>query len=219
MGRTLNVKDRKGTVGAFEHILQSDQKPLILQTDQGKEFTNAHFQQYLKNQGIDFFTTYNEEIKACVVEQFNHTLQTKMWKYFTHNNTEVYIDVLDDLVWSYNHSYHRSIKMQPAQVNSINEEEVWYNLYGDKPLAYKRPKFKVRGQVRISKMKKVFQKGYLPNWSEEIFTIHHIKRTVPVQYIIKDESDTILKGSFYEQELQKVIKVDHIYHIEAQLDE
>ena len=40
-----------------------------------------------------------------------------------------------------------------------------------------------------------------------------------MQYIIKDESDTILKGSFYEQELQKVIKVDHIYHIEAQLDE
>ena len=40
-----------------------------------------------------------------------------------------------------------------------------------------------------------------------------------MQYIIKDESDTILKGSFYEQELQKVIKVDNIYHIEAQLDE
>ena len=149
------------------------------------------------------------------MEWFNCTLKTKMWKYCTHNNTQVYIDVLDDLVWSYNHSYHQSIKMQPAQVNSSNEEEVWYNLYRDEPLAYKRPKFKIGDWVRISKMKKVFQKGYLPNWSEEIFTIHHIKRTVPVQYIIKDESDTILKGSFYEQELQKVIKVDHIYCIEA----
>ena len=91
---------------AFEHILQSYQKPSILQTDQGKEFTNVHFQQYLKSQSIEFFTTYNEEIKACVVEQFNRTLKTKMWKYFTRNNTQVYIDVLDDLVWSYNHSYH-----------------------------------------------------------------------------------------------------------------
>lgn len=215
----LQSKTGKALVEAFAHILQTNRKPSVLQTDQGKEFTNTHFQQYLKREGIDFFTTYNEEIKASVVERFNRTLKTKMWKYFTRNNTQVYINILEDLVWSYNHSYHRSIKMQPVQVNKTNEEEVWHHLYDDQAMSYKRPKFKVGDRVRISKVKKTFRKGYLPNWSEEIFTIHDIKRTVPVRYIIKDELEVILKGSFYEYELQKVIKVDHIYRIEALLGE
>ena len=94
-----------------------------------------------------------------------------------------------------------------------------YALYGDEPSVYKQPKFKVGDRVRISYMRKTFRKGYLPNWSEELFTIHKIKRTVPVRYIIKDESDVILDGSFYEQELQKVHKVDHVYRIEVILKE
>ena len=220
----LPLKNKTGDtlVKAFENILfQSGRKPIRLQCDQGKEFTNATFQQFLKKQGISFFTTYNEEIKASVVERFNRTLKSKMWKYFTRNDTQTYVDVLDDLVRSYNHSYHRSIKMQPVQVNQENQEDVWQHLYGEvsPPPCYKPPKFRTGDQVRISKFKKVFKKGYSPNWSEEIFTIDGIKRTVPVQYYIRDESDTVLKGSFYEQELQKIVKKNTVYHIEAILDE
>ena len=127
--------------------------------------------------------------------------------------------VLQDLVWSYNHTFHRSIKMAPAEVKPSNQEEVWQHLYGDEPLTSKPPKYKVGDQVKISKFRKAFKKGYLPNWSEEIFTTDTIKRTVPVRYIIKDELGTKLKGSFYEYELQKVIKTDHVYCIEAILDE
>ena len=39
-------------------------------------------------------------------------------------------------------------------------------------------KFKVGDHVRISKYKKIFAKGYAPNWSEEIFVIKEIKSTV-----------------------------------------
>ena len=91
---------------AFTHIFKSGCKPLVLQTNQGKEFVNTTFQQFLKNHGIHYFTTWNEEIKASVVEQFNRTLKTKMWKYFTKHNTHVFVDVLQDLVCSYNHTYH-----------------------------------------------------------------------------------------------------------------
>ena len=121
------------------------------------------------------------------------------------------MDVLQDLVWSYNHTYHQSIKMQPVEVHHQNQEEVWHN--------YKRPKFKVGDHVRISKLRKTFKKGYLPNWSEELFTIDKVIRTTPVHYVIRDEMNVALKGSFYEEELQKVTKVHQLYCIEAILEE
>ena len=65
----LKAKTGKDLVVAFKHLLESsDQKPVYLQTGQGKEFVNATFQHYLKQEGISFFTTYNEEIKASIVE-------------------------------------------------------------------------------------------------------------------------------------------------------
>ena len=75
------------------------------------------------------------------------------------------------------------------------------NLYGkktEKPL----PKFKIGDRVRITKKKTIFDKGFTPNWTDEIFTISEIKPMVPVTYTIKDEKGELLGGSFYEQELQ-----------------
>ena len=40
------------------------------------------------------------------------------------------------------------------------------------------PKFKVGDYVRISKYKNIFAKGYALNWSEEVFVISKIKKTV-----------------------------------------
>ena len=57
--------------------------------------------------------------------------------------------------------------------------------------------------------KGLFEKGYLPNWSEEIFFVHKIKQTTPVTYVVKDTADEILQGSFYEQELQKTNQEFH----------
>ena len=78
-----------------------------------------------------------------------------------------YIDILPDLVYSYNHSIHRSIKRKPAD----NEKQVWHMLYHDhngvKQVKYK---FNTGDQVRIGKIKRTFEKGYLPNFSRDI---HH----------------------------------------------
>ena len=86
-----------------------------------------------------------------------------------------------------------------------NEKIVWSNLYGDS--IYLKPgksKFAVGDKVRISKYKrKVFDKGYTPNWTEEIFVIDKVLPTKPVTYSIVDLTGEEIKGSFYEQELQK----------------
>ena len=78
--------------------------PKTLQTDQGLEFLNKSVQALLKKHGIHHFSTHNAETKASVVERFNRTLKTRMWRYFTKHQTWRYIDVLQDLVQSYNNT-------------------------------------------------------------------------------------------------------------------
>lgn len=107
------------------------------------------------------------------------------------------------LVQSYNNSCHRSIKTTPASVDVRNENKVWLTLYGNEP-PKKGCAFNVGDHVRISKAKKLFDKGYLPNWSEEIFTISkRIPRNPPVYKLTEFDGDE-LEGIFYEEELQRV---------------
>ena len=96
---------------------------------------------------------------------------------------------------------------------------MWYRLYGDSPSDYKRPELSVGDSVRISKARRTFKKGYLPQWTEEIFSISKSQSTQPPTFLLKDYNGEQLKGSFYAEELQKVDKSDNIYRIEEVLKE
>ena len=213
----LKTKTGPALVTAFKKILESGRKPEKIQTDQGTEFFNKHFKALMKKEEIHLYNTYNET-KASVVERVIRTLKTRMWRYFTAKKTMRYIEVLQDLVDSYNRSKHRSIQKKPINVTQKNEREVWHTLYGERekegPVKYK---FEVGDQVRISKMKRRFEKGYLPNFSKEIFTVsQQIPRHPPV-YKLKDYDQEELSGTFYNEELQKVIKEDDVYEVEKVL--
>ncbi|GFT24568.1 putative uncharacterized transposon-derived protein F54H12.3 [Trichonephila clavipes] len=197
----LKNKKSESIVSAFKKIF-SERIPKKLQTDAGKEFVNVVFQKYLKKMKVGFFTT-NNKAKASIVERFNRTLKTKMWKYFTEMNTKCYIDVLGKLVYSYNHTWHRSIRMEPSSVSEGNQTQVWLTLYGQS-LKESKSIFKVGDTVRISREKLNFEKGYTQNWTREIFTIHQILSRNPIVYRVKDLSGEIIQGTFYPQELQKV---------------
>ena len=67
----------------------------------------------------------------------------------------------------------------------------------------KDPKFKVCDHVRISKYKNIFAEGYTPNWSEEVFIINKVQKTVPWTYLINNLNGEKIQGSFYVKELQK----------------
>ena len=142
------------------------------------------------------YSTNNEE-KSVAAERFIRTLKNKIYKYMTAISKNVYIDKLDDIVNEYNNTYHRTIKMKPVDVKD--------NTYIDfkKEVNDKDPKFKVGDHVRISKYKNIFTKGYMPNWSEEIFIIKKIKNTVPWTYVINDLNGEEIIGTFYEKELKK----------------
>ena len=94
---------------------------------------------------------------------------------------------------------------------------MWDTLYGNDIGKRVRYKFQVGDRVRISKAKRMFEKSYLPNFTEEMFTIYkRFARQVPV-YKLKDDAGEIIDGTFYEAELQKVIKKDDVYRVEKAL--
>ena len=138
----------------------------------------------------------NNKGKSVIAKRFIRTLKNKIYKYMTSISKNVYIDKLDDIVKEYNSTYHASIKMKPADVRD--------NTYIDfkKEINNKDPNFKFSDHVRISKYKNIFAKGYMPNWSEEIFIIKKIKNTVPWTYVINDLNGEEIIGTFYENELQ-----------------
>ena len=198
-------------MAAFTSI--PDPLPRSLQTDKGTEFTNHKFQQWLKERGVHFFTTENDDIKAAIVERFNRSVKARMWRYFTRYNTLSYMDVLEDLVDVYNRTPHRSIGMAPLDVTSKNKARIWFRMYAD-PVDYKEPSLRIGDTVRISKTRRVFKKSYLAQWTEEIFTIVERKSTRPPTFVLKDYVGEVLKGTFYPQELQKVNKTDDVYRVE-----
>ena len=109
------------------------------------------------------YSTHNEG-KSFVAERFIRTLRNKIYKHMTGISKNVYSDVLNDIVDEYNNTYHRTIKMKPIDVKSSFAE---YNEESNE----KDPKFKVGDQVRISRYKNIFSKGYASNWSEETFVV------------------------------------------------
>jgi len=100
---TIRTKSGTNFSTAFEKIL-TDAKCNMVQSDKGTEFLNSTFQSMLQRRGVKFYTSENEDLIAAVVERFNRTLKAKMYRYFTHANTKRYLNVLDDLLHSYNNT-------------------------------------------------------------------------------------------------------------------
>lgn len=219
--RIMKKKNSETVKTCFESIFtEANTTPTHIQSDKGTEFVSKDVRMYLKNKNVNYYTTNNPDIKASIVERFQRTLKMKMWRYFTHKNTYRYIDILQDLLYSYNHSHHSSIKMRPCDVNSSNIMTVWNNLYGkylDTQNISPVHKFKVGDYVRITKYKHIFQKGYETNWSDEIFIITSIINRKPMLvYTLKDLHGEVIEGTFYEKELQKVMYDPH--HQEHKID-
>ena len=209
----VKTKTCKAVTEAMTKILKGSRKPVRLQTDDGKEFYNKTFQELMKQKDIHHFST-SGNTKASVVERFNRTLKQRLYRYFTVQNTLNFVPVFQDLVRGYNRSYHRSIKRAPDQVTLANSEEVWETLYGKKG-KFKKPQFKVGDRVRLNKKFRVFKKGYLPGWTEEVFVIRRVKNGKVPTYKVEEWDGSLLRGTFYEQDLQKVnVKDDDLFRIE-----
>lgn len=200
----IPIKSKTGdnVTDAMITVLNSGRIPKNIQSDDGTEFFNTKFQLLMKKHNINHYSTFSS-LKASIVERFNRTLKNSMWKEFSMNGTYKWIDIIQKLVATYNKNYHQTIKMSPIHVNYKNEEKLLSTVYNNIKVAGSA-KFKIHDYVRISKYKHLFEKGYTPNWTTEIFQINKIQSTNPVTYLLRDFEKNPIEGAFYELELAKV---------------
>ena len=135
------LKDKTATqiVNAFNEILRGGRIPKKLRTDAAKDFTSDKFQKLMKDRNIVHFVTHNEK-QANYVERFIKTLKSRISRYMIEKNTQRYIDVLQKIVTSYNHTLHSGIRSEPVNVNKQNEKQLWWQMYWPKEPYVKKEK-------------------------------------------------------------------------------
>jgi Integrase core domain len=211
--KPLKSKSGEEVAHAFEDILKSQRRrPLNLQTDQGREYFNVHFQKLMKQYCINHYNTYSH-MKAAIAERVIRTLKERLFKYFSLNGTHKWFDVLPNIVQQYNDRKHRTTGVKPSSVNKKNEQQILKDSYTHIKMATGAQKFKINDVVRISKAKHVFEKGYVPNWTTELFKVVKVKLTNPITYLLEDLHEHPIKGCFYTEELQKAHDPD-VYLVE-----
>jgi hypothetical protein len=213
---TFPLKNKKpeGIVDAFKQIFkESGRRPEKLQVDEGKEFM-GRFSKFCEENKINRFSTQNRDIKACIAERFNRTIEKKIEKVLTENDNNNWISILSDLMINYNNSVHRSIKMTPVEASKKESKKIVYaNLFPEevrstdiinkkpKSVNHRKDRFKIGDTVRLKINKKVFDKGYEQNFSDEVCTISKIYNSKPITYQVNDSNNHVIKGKYYEEEL------------------
>lgn len=213
--RPLKTKTGLEVTHAMKSVLNSINRPVKnLQVDLGKEFYNREMTKLLDRYGINRYSTFSSK-KAAIVERFNRTLKRKIYQQFSLRGNYKWIDIIDQLVEEYNTTRHRTIKMTPREVNSENEQQLLDTVYNYKRVldVKNNIKFRVGDHIRLSKYKHVFEKGYLPSWTTEVFKISKIQNTDPITYLLVDWEGDQIKGSVYAEEMQ-LVKHPDVYLVE-----
>ena len=141
-----------------------------------------------------------------MVERFNKTLRDIMWKTFTIEEHNEWVDRLPEIVDQYNNKVHSAIKMTPLEASELSkhkEKRLMNDQYSNSLGPIGKPKFELADWVRVLRTKDKFEKGYTARWSKEIFQSVRIDVNKPITYYLKDENGDMEKGIFYENELQK----------------
>ena len=113
----LKFKTGEEVAKAFQKIFKEN-KPKKLWVDKGKEFYNTNVEDLLEKNNIKMYSTHNEE-KCSVVERWNRTIKTQLFRYFSANGTEKYTNILQPLIDKYNTTKHRSIGMTPTDARKL----------------------------------------------------------------------------------------------------
>jgi hypothetical protein len=192
------LKNKKTTtvLEKFKELFKELPKPpKFLWTDLGKEFVGKPMKDFLKEHGVEQYSTFSES-KSSIAERFNRTM--KLWM---SNDDENWLNALPKLIDEYNNKNHTGIEAIP---NQVFEQEAIPE--GKKLIATKdftdKPKFKVGDTVRLSRMKNQFEKQ-TNNWTKRVYTVSKVLNTNPITYKVDDIVDGTVEGSFYKQELQK----------------
>ena len=198
-GWTVPLKNKNAQTikDSFENILTSSKrKPILIETDRGKEFYNNIFQDFLNKNDIKLYSR-NSSYGAVFAERFNRTIRDLLKKIVFEQGDANWIDVLPTITKQYNNRIHSSTKLSPKDASlKKNEGYVYKNLLDKRKKV--KPKFQINDLVRTADLKKTFSKGDTTNWSYKLYKITEIINDTIPSYKIDN-----LKERYNESLLKK----------------
>ncbi|KAL3094551.1 hypothetical protein niasHS_005221 [Heterodera schachtii] len=219
----LRTKKSDDMVEGFKRVFSTmPMKPHRIFSDKGTEFRNQQLKKLFDEEEVEKYESTHSEKKAALAERAIRQIKNRVYRYFAQTKTLNWVDVIYKIVNGINNSPSRVHGMRPIDVNFKNSQSVWEKMFGeDQHRALfgrhrKRTKFVPGQTVRMSIAKGQFEKGYIPNYGDEILEIEAVKRhKKPMQYKLRDAKGEKFKGFFYPEELAPVRRdTETTYRIE-----
>ena len=179
-----------------------------IQTDMGSEFKCKEMKRFCKDENINHYFSRTDR-KCAVVERFNLTIQSLIYKMMEKAMSLRWIDMLQPAMKVYLSRHHRTIGMSPKQGELEKNHELIRQKYVEKyvkaALRKKKPNFKVGDTVRIYHGKTKFERGYLEKFTGEHFIIRKVyDNLILPRYELSDwKGEHVKNGVFFENELVK----------------
>ena len=116
---TLKNKKEFNVLIAYKRMLKKmDKKPLILRSDNGKEFTNGKFREYNKKIGIkQIYGKPHAPQSQGLIERMNGTLKTMITRYILSNDKN-WLKNLPQIVENINSAQQETTGYKPEELNT-----------------------------------------------------------------------------------------------------
>lgn len=206
----------------FEENYEITKKyPAVLQSDNAREFEEDGVQNFLKKKKVKhiFSPTYMPQANA-IVERFNRTLKNGIFTNLTKQNNRYYYDILQKIVYDYNHTYHSSIKDTPVRIHKAGRiNKIQQNIVEERNEKYKKSKknyepLNIGDKVRIhiltnaeERKNEKFAKKYVQQWSKEYYEVYKIEFSnmlISNKYVLINEGGIVLDKKYYRHDLQRI---------------
>lgn len=222
----LRTKKADDMLLGFKQILrQMPMKPHRIFTDKGTEFKNRPLKSLFEEEEIEKYESTHSEKKAALAERAIRNIKQRCYRFFSQHQTLNWTDNIQYIVDGINRSPCRVLpgNIRPIDINFKNSQKIWRQIYGKE--IYRslfsnsrsaKPKFEKNQTVRMAAAKGQFEKGYIPNYGDEILEIDDVKSHMrPIRYKLRDEKGEKFKSFFYGEELAPVRKsAETTYRIE-----
>lgn len=198
---TININTRfvyayygkeKNMTTILNFLKQMGEKTEInsLTCDLGGEFKNKEFEKYCRINNIKLFFVKSDGHKLGIINRFHRTLKEKLSIYFNTYDTVVWYDIIDKIIYNYNHSVNRGIGVEPYKVNSFMENMIIQDRKKrTEKIMSKLNIINVGDKCRVLVNKKLFQDKLSPKYSNKVYTIIKVgKNTVSI-----NDNDEIVK--------------------------
>lgn len=216
--RPMKNKTTEAAVAGLSSVfatLDPNDLPHSLNFDLGREFRSRKMSDFLARRSIKVITPHSDT-KCANAERFIRTLKGLMYKYMTHVHTKRFIDVLQQLMATYNSRPHRMIAGLTPDMAELPENKdkvldaanIRYTAILRKVGKGKnRISYSIGDIVRLSLAARAFKRGYEQHATTELFRVIKINSRMPVvQYKVEaveadKKGDKTVHGSFYPDEL------------------